>query len=104
MYSLPSTSRMREPRASAKNSGTTHLARNGLLTPPTRERFALSSSSQALFQLFTLYGPFQIQHLMHYPTAVDIERLRRHPVRQFGAEKQADSRDIESHDPTLQRL
>src|ERR1700691_6591373 len=43
MYRLPSTSVMVLPEASARKSGTGALARNGLLTPPARDRRERSS-------------------------------------------------------------
>src|ERR1700678_1001941 len=43
MYRLPSTSVIMLPEASARKSGTGALARNGLLTPPARERRERSS-------------------------------------------------------------
>src|ERR1700678_1306291 len=43
MYRLPSTSVIVLPEASARKSGTGALARNGLLTPPARDRRERSS-------------------------------------------------------------
>src|ERR1700734_4540392 len=43
MYRLPSTSVIMLPEASARKSGTGAFARNGLLTPPARDRRERSS-------------------------------------------------------------
>ena len=51
MYSLPSTSVSREPRASAQYKGTGSFARKGLLTPPASERRALSSMAREVAYL-----------------------------------------------------